>query len=109
MNIDYIITAMSPAMFGHASTVHIRLIPTNEARGYVDERTRIMATRPQHQALAQATFPQTREVVRFVDLKPGTTAIQLHYRGPPLGMDGVMPDGAVVSCYLIEVEEYQTE
>lgn len=40
-------------------------------------------------------------------LKAGSSAIHLHYRGPQVPESGEMPVGGMVTCYLVEVEEYQ--
>lgn len=107
MNINYVLTAFSPAMFGHKATVHISIITLDEAKDMVTNMTRLMATRVTHEQLGRKLFPQIRETTRYADLSPGITALHLHYRGPPIGPDGSMPEGAVVTPYLIEVEEFQ--
>lgn len=107
MKINYILTAFSPAMFGEAATAHIKLIPLEEARQLVSSETRIMATRVSHERLARNQFPAANEdLARYANLKPGTNAIHLHYRGPMIADDGTLPVGGVVSAYLIEVEDY---
>lgn len=107
MKINYILTAFSPAMFGEAATAHVKLISIEEARALVSSDTRIMATRVTHERLARNQFPNAGdEVTRYANLKPGTNAIHLQYRGPMIPDDGSLPVGGVVSAYLIEVEEY---
>jgi hypothetical protein len=108
MNIDYILTAFSPAMFGNAATAHIQMLTLEEAKERVDANTLIQATRSTHEMLARNVFPQiTRPATRYADLTPGRAVLHLHYRGPPIGTDGVVPAGSVVTPYLIEVEEFQ--
>lgn len=109
MNIDYILTAFSPAMFGEEATAHIQLIPLDEAQSLVDDRTIVMATRSTHANLAKTVFPQATKLTRYVSLSPGVAAIVLHYRGTPLPNDGRLPTDAVINAYLIEVEELQEE
>lgn len=109
MNIDYILTAFSPAMFGEGATTHIQLIPLDEAQSLVDDRTIVMATKNSRLNLAKTVFPQATQMTRYVSLSPGEAAIIIHYRGPPLPNDGHLPAGAVISAYLIEVEELQEE
>lgn len=104
----YILTNMSPSMFGTGATIHIKLISAEEARSYVDETTQIVATRITHERLARNQLPGCHpETSRFASFKPGTVALNLHYRGAPIGDDGEMPLNGVVSFYLIETEEYQ--
>lgn len=60
-----------------------------------------------HERLARNQFPTAGdEVTRYANLKPGTNAIHLHYRGPMIPDDGQIPIGGMVSAYLIEVEDY---
>ncbi len=40
-------------------------------------------------------------------LKPGTSAVHIHYRGPQVPESGEMPVGGMITIYLIEAEEYQ--
>jgi hypothetical protein len=106
--VDYILTTFSPAMFGQGATVHIRPISLEEARKLVSEDTRVSATRVSHDRLARLQFPGLHEeTARFAALRPGTTAIHLHYRGPQVPDNGEVPLGASVNFYLIEAEEYQ--
>lgn len=108
MKISYVLTTFSPAMFGDGATVHIRAISLDEARSYTDDRTKIAATRISHERLARETFPGVAsEVRRYAELKPGGSAILLHYRGPQVNEDGKIPVGGIITCYLIEIEEYQ--
>jgi hypothetical protein len=108
MKIDYILTAFSPAMFGEGATVHIKAIHTDEAQGLASAVTKIVATRVSHDRLARNTFPNVSdEVTRYANLRPGTNAIHLHYRGPQVPEDGRLPIGAAITCYLVEVEDYQ--
>jgi hypothetical protein len=106
--VDYILTTFSPAMFGTGATVHIKPITLEDARKLVDAETRISATRVSHDRLARLQFPGAHEeTARYAVLKPGTTAIHLHYRGPQVPDSGEVPIGASVNFYLIEAEEYQ--
>ena len=109
MKIHYVLTAFSPAMIGTAATVHIKIIPIEEARKLVDSDTRILASRTTHERLAKSQFPGAGgELTRFAQLSPGTNAIHLHYRGPMIPDDGTLPIGGMVTCYLMEAEEYLT-
>mgnify|MGYP007051662571 CR=1 FL=1 len=95
-------------MFGEKATVHLKIISNEEAQELVDEHTRIMATRVTHERLARNQFSRvSRETVRHVQMEPGVTAIHMHYRGPPIPDNGKMPFGGLITCYLIEVGEYQ--
>lgn len=110
MNINYVLTAFSPAMFGHKATAHISIISLDEARALVDRNTRLMATRVTHEHLGRVLFPNiSPEPTRYADLRPGVNALHLHYRGPPLSISGDLPQGAVVTPYLIEVEDFQED
>lgn len=110
MNINYILTAFSPAMFGQKATTHISIISLEEARAMVDGHTRLMATRVTHERLGRHLFPNiSPEPTRYADLRPGVNALHLHYRGPPLPDNGELPQGAVVTPYLIEVEAFQED
>jgi hypothetical protein len=110
MKINYVLTTFSPAMFGEGATVHIRPITLEDAQKLVDEDTRISATRVSHDRLARLKFPNAHEeTARYAQLKPGTSAIHLHYRGPQVPDSGQMPIGSSVSFYLIEAEEYQAD
>lgn len=107
-HVDYVLTTFSPAMFGTGATVHIKPITLEEARKLVDAETKISATRVSHERLARIQFPDVHEeTARYAQLKPGTTAIHLHYRGPQVPDSGEMPIGSSVNFYLIEAEEYQ--
>ena len=53
------------------------------------------------------SVPTADETARYAILKVGVTAIHLHYRGPQVGDDGRLPAGAMITYYLIEVDEYQ--
>lgn len=108
MNINYILTTFSPAMFGEKATTHIRIISPEEATSLVDGSTRIVATRTSHERLARSQFPAASEdTARYAMLKPDTCAIHLHYRGPQVPDDGSMPMGGMVTFYLIETTEYE--
>jgi hypothetical protein len=107
-HVDYILTTFSPAMFGTGATVHIKPIALEDARKLVDAETRVSATRVSHDRLARIQFPDVHEeTARYAQIKPGTTAIHIHYRGPQVPDSGEVPLGASVSFYLIEAEEYQ--
>jgi hypothetical protein len=106
--VHYILTTFSPAMFGTGATVHIKAITHEDARKLVDAETKISATRVSHDRLARLQFSGVHEeTARYAVLKPGTTAIHLHYRGPQVPDSGEMPIGSSVNFYLIEAEEYQ--
>lgn len=108
MKINFILTSFSPGMVGEKGTMHIRAIQMHEAQALVDEDTKILATRIPHERLARGLFPKvSSELARFVSLREGVNALFLQYKGPQLGEDGKIPFGAVVTPYLIEVEEYQ--
>lgn len=105
--IDYVLTTFSPAMFGEGATVHIRPISLEEARKLTDEHTKISATRVSHERLARKQFPDVSdETARYAQLRAGTNAIHLHYRGPQVPDSGEMPVGSMVTLYLVETEEY---
>jgi hypothetical protein len=107
-NVDYILTTFSPAMFGQGATVHIRPITIEDARKLVDEDTKISATRVSHDRLARIHFPgANEEIARYAQLKPGTSAIHMHYRGPQVPDSGEVPVGGMVTFYLVEAEAYQ--
>lgn len=109
MKIHFVLTAFSPAMFGTAATTHLKIIPIEEARELVDEHTKIMATRVTHERLAKGQFPKAGgDTTRYAQMTPGCNAIHLHYRGPMIPDSGELPVGGMVTCYLIETEEYQT-
>ena len=108
MTANYVLTTFSPAMFGEQATAHIKIVPKEEAESYVTEHTRIVATRVSHDRLARNQLPgANEETARYAMLKPGVTAIHLHYRGPQIGDDGKLPISGMCTFYLIEVEEYQ--
>lgn len=110
MKINFILTAFSPAMFGEKATVHVRAISLDQAREYVDGSTKIMATRVTHDRLAKVLFPKADpDATRYANLRPGTAAIHLLYRGPPIPDSGEVPLTGSVTPYLIEVEEYQDD
>lgn len=110
MNIDYILTALSPAMFGERATVHIKAITVDDAAKGVNRNTKIMATRVTHERLARGQFPHADQTAtRYASLTPGTTALHLLYRGPPVPDSGELPIGGALTPYLIEVEEYQEQ
>jgi hypothetical protein len=106
--VDYILTTFSPAMFGTGATVHIKPMTLDEARKLVNAETRVSATRVSHDRLARMQFPDAHpETARYAQLKLGTTAIHMHYRGPQVPDSGEMPLGSSVNFYLIEAEDYQ--
>lgn len=106
-NVDYVLTTFSPAMFGDGATVHIRVLPTNEAKNLISEETEIVASRVSHELLARHEFPRAAPgVKRYATLKPGMSAIHLHYRGPAIPDTGEMPERGIITLYLIEVDEY---
>lgn len=108
MQIDYVLTTFSPAMFGDRATAHIRAIPVEEVQALITSKTKIAATRISHERFARETFPNANpEVRRYATLNTGANAVLLHYRGPPMGENGVIPSGGLVTCYLIETEAYQ--
>jgi hypothetical protein len=108
MTANYILTTFSPAMFGEKATSHIRIIDAEEAQSLVDENTKVVATRVSHDRLARTQLQgAAEETARYAMLKPGVTAIHLHYRGPQVGDDGRLPMGGMVTYYLVEVTEYQ--
>lgn len=110
MSANYVLTTFSPAMFGEHATMHIRIISKEEAESYITDRTKIVATRVSHDRLARNQLPGAdEETARYATLKPGVTAIHLHYRGPQIGDDGRLPMGGMCTFYLIEVEEYQEQ
>jgi hypothetical protein len=95
-------------MFGEGATAHIKVINPEDATQRVGTATQVVATRVSHDRLARRQFPAAaEETARYAALKPGITAIHLHYRGPQVGEDGRLPAGGMVTLYLIEVEEYQ--
>lgn len=95
-------------MFGDGATAHIRVLPTSDAKKFVSEKTKIMATRVSHERLARTTFPNASgETARYAMMKPGTCAILLHYRGPQVPDTGELPADGITTFYLIEAVEYQ--
>jgi len=107
MTADYVLTTFSPAMFGEKATAHIKIVDAAKAQSHVDNRTKIVATRVNHDRLARTQLPGCDpETARYGMLKPGVTAVHLHYRGPQVGDDGIVPIGGMVTFYLIEVEDY---
>jgi hypothetical protein len=105
--VDYVLTTFSPAMFGEGATAYIRIVTPEEASERVGEATKIVATRISHEKLAQNAFPGAQETARYAMLKPGTSAIHIHYRGPQVPESGAMPAGGMITFYLIEVDVYQ--
>lgn len=106
MKINYVLTTFSPAMFGEGATAHIQAISSAKARELVDEHTKVVATRAGHERLAKSQLPGcSEETGRYAQLRPGTSALHLHYRGPHIGDDGELPFGGVVTFYLIEAVE----
>ncbi|MBH0114377.1 hypothetical protein I5E68_15640 [Novosphingobium sp. YJ-S2-02] len=73
-------------------------------------RTKIVATRVTHDRLARNQLPGADpETARYATLRPGVTAIHMHYRGPHVEDDGELPMGGMCTYYLIESEEYHEE
>jgi hypothetical protein len=107
---NYLLTAFSPLMFGERATVHIRVIDHEKAAELVDGRTRLLATRPDHQLLAEQQFGHhNMEVVRYSNLKSGMVAVHMHYRGPTVDNNTTLPFNSTVTYSLIEIEEYQED
>ncbi|MDP9412721.1 MAG: hypothetical protein M3Q08_01230 [Pseudomonadota bacterium] len=105
---NYILTTFSPAMFGEGATAHIKIITPDVAKTLVGADTKIVATRVSHDRLARNQFPAAApDTSRYAVLKPGTTAIHIHYRGPQVPESGELPVGGMITNYLIEVEDYQ--
>ena len=95
-------------MFGERSAIYLRTIPLDEARSLVDDRTQIVSNRVTHERLARNLFPNvSHDLARFANLRPGVTALHIHYRGAPLDDTGRVPEGSVVTIYLIEPEPYE--
>lgn len=92
-------------MFGGEATAHIKIVSEREALERIGPETQIVATRESHENMAKGLFGD-RRVVRQADLGPEKSAICLIYRGPPVPDNGVVPKGATIKYYLIEVEEY---
>ena len=93
-------------MFGESAGIFMRIITKAEAKKLIDDETQIVATRESHENMAKHLFG-SRRVVRTADLSPGRSAVLIHYRGPPVGDDGHTAKNAVITYYLIEVEEYE--
>ncbi len=107
IEVAYVLTTFSPAMFGERASAHVRMISHEEAKSLVSSGTRVVATRPSHERLARNQFPGVSEdTARYAVLKPGTNAIHLHYRGPQVPDSGELPLGGMTTFYLIETEEY---
>ena len=95
-------------MFGEGATAHIKIVDAAEAQSMIDKNTKIVATRVSHDRLARTQLlGAADETARYAMLKGGVTALHLHYRGPQVGDDGRLPAGAMITYYLIEVDEYQ--
>lgn len=109
MHADYVLTTFSPAMFGEKATAH-KIISHEEAQSYVGEHTRIVATRVSHDRLARTQLAgASGETARYAQLKPSVVALHVHYRGPAIGEDGILPIGGMCTFYLIEIEKYQEQ
>lgn len=106
--VDYILTAYSASMFGDAASIHQMKISEDAAKMLIGPATQIVATRTPHEQLAKRLFGHDLSVNRFADLTPvpEKSAILIHYRGSPVGDDGVPPEGSTITFYLIESEEY---
>lgn len=110
MKADYVLTTFSPAMFGEKATTHVRAISKEVADKMVTPHTKLVATRPTHDRLARNQFSALDEqTARYAQLRPGTVAIHLQYRGPNIDDDGVIPFGGMVTFTLIETEEYHED
>ena len=108
MPADYVLTTFTPAMFGEGATAHIKIVDAAEAQSMITKDTKVVATRVSHDRLARTQLPgAAEETARYAMLKAGITALHLHYRGPQVGDDGRLPAGAMITYYLIEVDEYQ--
>jgi hypothetical protein len=95
-------------MFGTGATVRIKPITLEDARKLVGADTRIAATRVSHERLARSQFPGVHdETARYAQLRPGRSAIHLHYRGPSIPESGEMPFNGIITFYFVEAEEYQ--
>lgn len=106
MKFDYILTTFSPTMFGGDASIYMKTITKEEAKERISDSTQIVATRDSHSNMARHLFGDRRSI-RNADLSPGKCAVLIHYRGPPVKDDGHTPKGAVITYYLIEVEEYE--
>ena len=106
--VHYILTTTSMTMFGERATAHIKIVSEREALERIGSETQIVATRESHENMAKGLFGD-RRVVRQADMGPEKSAICLIYRGPPVPDSGVVPKGATMVYYLIEVEEYYEE
>jgi hypothetical protein len=108
MPLKYLLTTFSLTMFGDSASLYIKTISEDEAKGMVGPNTQIVATRPSHENMAKNLFGSLR-TTRFADMAPDSSALAIHYRGPPIGDDGVVPEGSTITYYLIESEEYAEE
>lgn len=106
--VDYVLTTFSPTMFGVKASIHMKIVTKTEAQKLVNEGTAIVSTRISHENMANNLFPCENKS-RFADMRPGRSAILLHYRGPPVDDDGAIPDGGEVTYYLVESEDYAEE
>lgn len=106
---NYILTTYSATMFGPRASIHQREISLEEAKARLTDDTKIVATRQSHEMLARRLFGDL-PTTRFADLTPPPTedrsAILIHYRGAPVGDDGVPPEEGTITLYLIEAETY---
>jgi len=103
---NYILTTTSFTMFGESATAHIKTITKDEADQMVDDTTVVIASRQSHENMAQNLFGN-RTCNRYADMSTeGATAICIIYRGPPVPDTGVIPEGATITYYLVEVEDY---
>ncbi len=105
--VNYILTTYSATMFGDRASIHQMVVSAEVAKGLIGPATQIVATRASHENLAKLVFGQDMRVTRFADMVPEKSAILVHYRGAPIGDDGVPPEGSTVTFYLVESEEYQ--
>ena len=105
MKANYILTTLSPTMFGASASIFMKTITEDEARDRITDDTQIVSTRESHANMAQILFG-TRRVIRIAELGPDRCAILIHYRGPPVGDDGHKPKGGTITYYLFETEEY---
>lgn len=105
--VDYVLTVYSPGMLGESATTHCKSIPLAAAKSLITNQTKVLATKPFHEQMARKNFPFSGETIRNVNLLPGSTAVHVLYKGPPLGPDGEIPEGGFLRAYLLEVDEYQ--
>lgn len=104
--VTFVLTAFSITMFGSKASIHMEEVSLETAKCLLGPATQIVATRPSHENMAKQLFGDMR-VTRFADMTEGTTALVLHYRGAPIDDTGTVPEGGVVTVYLVEADSYQ--